>query len=121
MPFRCSECDFRFVDVNWEALDFYLQRKGARGRRIATGARSNYESLHQLLGYLRANGVNNPHNFLQRSEKNNEVQRALDEWCESFRPRRRDRRERRRSLETESAYESKVEDENGHEDEDDDT
>ncbi len=78
--------DFRFVKVDWKALRAHLKSKGTSGRRIAAQLQANYTSIHNLLRYLRASGVHNPHRFLLPSKKHSLIEPALDAWCESLRP-----------------------------------
>jgi hypothetical protein len=89
-----TERDFRFVRVDWAALDLYLNKKGARGKQIAAEARIRYTSLHRLLRYLRTAGVNNPHIFLRTMRKDKLIRRAIDAWSLSLSPRVRNRKEK---------------------------
>jgi hypothetical protein len=84
--------DLRFIDVNWRALDSHLATKGPRGKRLCACARRHYTSIHALLRYLRAAGVNNPHRFLRLSQKDTEIRKALDVWCDSLSPQQRNKR-----------------------------
>jgi len=87
-----TDRDFRFVRVDWAALDLYLSKKGPRGKQIAAEARSKYTSLQRLLRYLRAAGVNNPHLFLRTMRKDKLIREAIDAWSFSLSPRERNRR-----------------------------
>jgi hypothetical protein len=79
--------------MDWAALDTYLSKKGARGRKIAAEARLKYTSLQRLLRYLRQAGVNNPHLFLRKMRKDRLIRQAIDAWSLSLSPRVRNRRE----------------------------
>jgi hypothetical protein len=89
---RVWENDFRFVYVRWRALDSHLAGKGVRGKRIAREARLHYNSIHELLGYLRSVGVNNPHRFLETSKRDAEIRKAFEKWRFSLTGRERNRR-----------------------------
>jgi len=86
--------DFRFVRVDWAALDIYLSKKGAMGKQIAAEARNKYTSLQRLLRYLRESGVNNPHLFLRTMKKDKLIRDAIDAWSLSLSPRVRNKKEK---------------------------
>jgi hypothetical protein len=78
--------DIRFVDVDWRALDAHLARKSPSAKKITADVRRQYNSIHQLLTFLSAKGVNNPHLFLRTSEKDGLIWKAFADWRRSFRP-----------------------------------
>ena len=75
--------DFRFVDLVWETLDFYIRHKFPSG---TLGIDAPRYGLHGCLSSLTAAGVNNPHLFLQPSQKDRLIRNAFAEWQRSIRP-----------------------------------
>jgi hypothetical protein len=76
-----------FVQLRYKALSDHLQRRfGKRGDVLLEQTRVHAaRSLRSALGYLRRNGVHNPHRFLRpMTQINAVVERAIDEWAADF-------------------------------------
>jgi hypothetical protein len=77
---------FKMVVIRWPQLRRYLvNRFREAGIRMLEAAKSRSTSIHDALGYLRGNQVNNVHRFLQPIGKNHLVRDAAEAWATKLR------------------------------------
>lgn len=85
--FSILPAHLQFVRFRFKALARHLRRRfGERGDALLERTRAcSNESLHSALAYLRRQGINNPHRFLQpMTQINAAIERAIDDWAADF-------------------------------------